>query len=244
MKLIVVLLLLFCFDVYAHHKQLHFALFTQRAENDAFWGPAEDFAQATQEQLNVKVSIYYARSSKSRMIENLNLAKLDGVDAVIFPNLKRSALAMLQYGESLEMPMFLFNANIAENNQRLAGKPRQFFSYWLASLMPDDEAAGYLLAKRLIHQARENQLTDTNSTVYMAGISGTITDSPAILRQQGLERAVKEDGNVELVQVVNAYWQQDTARFKATHLINRYPNIKVFWTASDLMSLGVYTQST
>ncbi|WP_087025536.1 ABC transporter substrate-binding protein [Thaumasiovibrio subtropicus] len=223
----------------SHKSDLHFVLITQRAENDAFWGPTEEFARAVNNNLNITITIMYARSSKAKMLENLHKAKRMGADGVIFPNLKRSALDMLELAEELEIPVILFNADISDENQALAGNPQQKFKYWVARVMPDDEGAGYLLAKSLIAQARHKGLADADGHVKIVAINGTITDSPAILRAEGLYRAVKEDGNASVVQHVHAFWEQDTARFKAARLQTRFPDSRAYWAASDLMAIGI-----
>jgi ABC-type sugar transport system substrate-binding protein len=240
MKFVITLFLILYFSfATAGDKPLHFALFTQRAEGDAFWGVAENFAKATQQQLNVKITVYYAHGSKQKMLENLQIANRDHVDAVLFPNLKMSAYDLIEQAESLHLPVFLFNADIEERHRKTSGNPGQFFHYWLGSMMPDDENAGYLLGKQLIGRARQLTLNEKNGHVYIVAINGTITDSPAIDRLNGLKRAIAEDGNATLQQSVYSFWEKDIARTQATHLHLRYPNVRVFWGASDLISIGI-----
>jgi ABC-type sugar transport system substrate-binding protein len=54
-----------------------------------------------------------------------------------------------------------------------------------------------------------------------------------------LQRSIKEDGNSELVQSLYAFWLLETAAYKAFYLSKRYPDVNVYWTASDLMAIGV-----
>ncbi len=223
----------------AGDKNLHFALFTQREERDAFWGPTEEFAKASQQQLNVKISVYYARRSKQRMLDNLKIAKADGVDAVIFPNLTSVAYDLIRRAELLKLPVLLFNADIADKYRRLAGYPREKYSFWLASLMPDEQEAGYILGKALINRARELGLQDSSGFVNLVALNGIMKDSLGSLRFNGLEQAVAEDSKVNLLASVQADWEQDTARRHAGYLTKMYPNIHVFWAASDLMAIGV-----
>ena len=220
-------------------KPLHVALFTPRSAQDAFWGPAEAFAKATEQQLNIVISVYYSRDSRKRMLENLLQAKEDGVDAVIFPNFKRNAYEMIRSAERLQLPVFLLNADITDKNRSLIGEPQQKYKYWLASLIPADESAGYLLGKSLIKRARELELQNSDGKVNIVAINGTLADSPAIDRLKGLKRAVADDGNVEILQSVHSYWRQDTARYQANRLFQRFPVIHVYWAASDLIAIGI-----
>ncbi|WP_028863035.1 ABC transporter substrate-binding protein [Psychromonas aquimarina] len=220
-------------------QPLHFALLSARDSQDAFWGPVEDFAQQAAKQLDIKLSILYIKDSKRNMFNLLAKAKELNVDAVIFPNLGQIALQLIKEAEQQQLPVFLYNSDITEKNKPLAGNPQQIYKYWLASLMPDDRQAGYLLGKYLIEQARLKNFADKNGSVQIIAINGSIADTPARQRLAGLRRAVKEDGNSNLIRSVHAYWLQKTAYYKAFRLSQRYPDTKVYWAASDLMAIGV-----
>jgi ABC-type sugar transport system substrate-binding protein len=62
---------------------------------------------------------------------------------------------------------------------------------------------------------------------------------PSILRKQGLERAVKGREDVRLNQIVFANWSKKLSSIKMKALYKRYPQTSIFWTASDLMAIGV-----
>ena len=220
-------------------KPLHFALISARGPQDVFWGPVEGFALQAAKQLDIKLSILYAKNSKREMLKLLTKAKELNIDAVIFSNFGKIALQLMKQAEQQQTPVLLFNSDLTEANKNRAGKPQQKFKYWLASLLPDDHQAGYLLGKHLIGQARQKSFIDKNGTVQIIAINGTIVDTSASQRLAGLQRAITEDGNSKLLQSVNAFWFKETAYYKARHLSQRYTNAKVYWAASDLMAIGV-----
>jgi ABC-type sugar transport system substrate-binding protein len=220
-------------------QPLHFALFSPRYSEDAFWEPVEGFAKQAAQQLNIKLSIWHTNNSKREMFKMLKKAKQLNVDAVIFPNVGLVALQMMKEAEQLQLPFLLFNSDLIGDDIQLAGKPQQKYKYWLATLMPDDIQAGYLLGKHLIGQARQKNLTDKNGVVQIIAINGSIADTPAQQRLAGLQRAIEEDGNSNLLRNVYAYWLQQKAYYKAIHLSLRYPDTNVYWAASDLMAIGV-----
>lgn len=218
---------------------LHFALFSPRDTQDAFWQPAEEFAKQTALQLNIKLSIWHTKGSKVGMFKLLEKAQKNNVDAVIFPNVGKLALQMIKEAEQQKMPLLLLNADLRDDDIVLAGKPQQKYKYWLASLMPNDHQAGRLLGKHLIEQARDKNLVDKNGVVQIIAINGAIADTPAQQRLAGLQKAIEEDGNSKLIRISYAYWLQKSAQYKAAHLAQRYPETSVFWTASDMMTIGV-----
>lgn len=218
---------------------LHFALFSPRSAQDAFWGPLEAFMKQAGKQLNVKVSVLYLHNSKRDMLKFIDKAKAIDVDAVIFANIGQTAFPLMKNAEEQKLPFLLFNADLLGDNLQIAGEPQQNFKYWIASLMPDDHQAGYLLGKYLIAQARKGGLTDKNGTVQVIAINGPLANTAAQQRTEGLLQAIKEDGNSNLLRSLTADWRQNTAYYKATHLLRRYPNANVYWAASDLMAIGV-----
>ncbi|WP_028863036.1 ABC transporter substrate-binding protein [Psychromonas aquimarina] len=220
-------------------QPLHFALISATDSQDPFWRPVEDFARQAAEQLNVELTVLYTKSLKRNNIKLLSKARELNVDAVIIPNQGQLALKLIKEAERHQLPVFLFNSDITPKNRKSAGNPQQKFQYWLASLIPDDHQAGYLLGKYLIKQARLNNLTDKNGTVQIVAINGSFLETPSEFRLAGLQRAIVEDGGSNLLRSVYAYWLQETAYDKALALSQRYPETKIYWTASDLMAIAV-----
>jgi ABC-type sugar transport system substrate-binding protein len=133
----------------------------------------------------------------------------------------------------------LFNSDLTEADQELAGKPQQQFKYWLASLMPDDQLAGYLLGKHLIKQAQQKNLTDENGIVQIIAVNGAMISSAAQQRLAGLQKAIAEDDKSNLLRTLDAGWEPETAGYKTERLAQRYPNANVYWVASDAMTIAV-----
>jgi hypothetical protein len=105
-------------------------------------------------------------------------------------------------------------------------------------MLPDDEGAGYELAKILIDRAKRDPRFTRNGHVSLAAFAGRSVDGAAVLRNLGLQRAVAEDPLVRLVQVVPAAWDRVAARAKIPLLLGRYPDITAIWAANDGMAMG------
>ncbi|PKG38506.1 ABC transporter substrate-binding protein [Psychromonas sp. Urea-02u-13] len=219
---------------------LHFALLTPGEAGDAFWSLNEDFAFAVAKDLGFKLTVFHGKSSKKHMLINLQKAADLGVDAVIFSNTEAVAAQFIAKAEALQLPTLLFNADIGTEQSPNISDPQQHFKYWLASLMPDDYQAGYLLAKSLIKQAKLKSLTNEQGIIEVVAINGSIGNGPSTQRLAGLQAAVQEEEGSKIVQVVYAEWEQEKAIYQTKRLNQRYPQAKVFWAASDLMAIGVY----
>ena len=181
---------------------LSFMMITQRLAEDPFWGVVEDIAIAASKDFDIDLHIRHAESDRSNLLKFVDEAAKSKLDAVIFPNFKNVAPEIIELAEKLEIPVFLFNAGVLSKNLPRTGKPREKFKFWIGESLPNDEFAGFLLAKTLIAQAKQQNLFDANGIVQIVGITGTVSEMPSLLRKQGLERAVREDKRALLNQVV------------------------------------------
>jgi len=73
----------------------------------------------------------------------------------------------------------------------------------------------------------------------MLGITGIRSTTSASQREKGLHRALAENNEIELLQVVAARWFSHIAKQKYELLIGRYGAVDAVWVANDPMALGV-----
>jgi ABC-type sugar transport system substrate-binding protein len=145
---------------------------------------------------------------------------------------------LLEIAEQAKVPVFVINAGLLDEDRRRVGGPREHYKYWIGQMLPDDEAAGYELAKILIDRARLDQRFNRNGQVSLAAFSGRVVDGAAVQRNLGLQRAVAGNPLVKLVQVVPAAWDRAAARAKIPLLLERYPDVTAIWAANDGMAMG------
>lgn len=211
------------------------ALFSTRAPGDMFWGPFEDFMRAACDDLGMELTVYYAEGDHFKLLEQARsvLADPQKADFLVVANFKRQAIKVLELAEKAKRPVFIVNSGLFPEDN--AGAPRQKFHSWIGELLPDDEAAGALLARILLSRASVAE----DGLYHMLAIEGNPSDSASIERLKGLKRSLEGRSDVLLEQIVPAHWEPEQAREKFTILKKRYPLANVCWTASDGMALGV-----
>lgn len=237
------LMLALCFGYIqgAAAEKLKVAFFNPQTENDTFWKPVTEFMQAACEDLGMELDVYVADFNYPRMLRQVRKAvnSPDKPDFLVFKNFRQQAPKILEAAERAEVPAFLFNAGLLPENTKRYGKPREHFTYWIGQMIPDDERAGYDLAKILFEGARKKSLTDSDGNIQAVGMSGPVADTPAILRNEGFRRAAAEEPDVFVHQIIATEWQRAEARGKFPRLIKRYPDSTVAWAANDPISLGI-----
>lgn len=225
---------------YGDDRPIRVAYFNPHNADDPFWLPVERFMRAAANDLNIEVTTYVAAHNRATMIDQVRQAVMakDKPDFIVFKNFKSNAPEILNIAELNGVKSFIFNAGLTNEERAKNGGPREHYRQWVGQMLPGDELAGYNLATALIKRARDLGLFDNDGKVVMTGLTGNLSDSAAIERNKGLERALEENPDVVFHQLVPARWDRAQAAQKAEGLFRRYPNIAVIWAANDPMALG------
>lgn len=208
-----------------------------RTTDDMFYGPVVRFMQSAANDLGVELNIIEAEDDHTTVDDKVrsDLELSSAADAVIVVSVKESGASILKVCQEYGVPLMIENSAILDQT---VGQPREFFSTYIGEMLPDDEMAGYKLAKYLI----EISPRASDGKVYLVAISGPYGTSASIEREKGLKRAIAEHKDVVLLQIVRANWERQKAARVFSGLKKRYPHIRAVWTASDGMALGVADQ--
>ncbi len=129
---------------------------------------------------------------------------------------------------------FLILNDLTDEQKETAGKPREKYSNWIGTLIPDNVDAGYQIAKPLLKEA----VAIHGDNIQILAVSGSRETPASVLREEGLAKALAEFDSVELLQIVYGEWEEEIAYETTLGLIYRYPEIKAVWNANDLMAEG------
>ena len=217
-------------------------LLTGSRENVPFWELFADFMRHASDDLDIKVKVLYAENSLQRMATMIReeCSQENKPDAVVVQAFKVSGQSSLRIANQNQVPVFLVNSGLSEEQKTQVGPPRGQLRYWIGEMIPDDEGAGFQLANELIDEALRRGRVGPDGRVHLIGINGTVSDFASIKREAGLLRAAKaRSKDAVLHQVIEANWERDRAQKRCRILHRRYPHTTVVWTASDHMALGV-----
>jgi len=207
---------------------------------EPYWTMANEVMQQAAASLDVELEIltterdYLAQIS---LIEELGQRSAESrPDYLIIAAEKSMLPGQLEAADAAGIPVFLaFNSALGDREK--VGYPRQRFSLWLGSLTPDAEEGGYLAARALISHAIKALPDD--SSLGMIALAGDRSTHTSRQRNQGLLRALEEFPQVTLHQQVYADWSYGKALGQSTHLLRRYPQAQLVWSANDLQAFAV-----
>jgi len=205
-----------------------------------FWDNLVGAMQTAAQQLEINFTNDVAVKPEEMVSEVTRLVNgPDRPDYLILSMHGTSHTTLLKIAEDAKVPVFVINAGLLEEDKKQYGGPREHFKYWIGQMLPDEERAGYDLARTLLDRAEESGKSLPGGSLEIMALGGREEDFPAVLRLAGLGRAVANDHAAALERIVPANWSQDEAKARTPLILERFPNTKVIWAANDAMALGV-----
>lgn len=231
-------LFLFSISAYAE-KKLNFALFASRDSIDPFFSNSIDFAKASAESLGFNIEQFYANGDHYLMAEQLKEAiNSKRFDAFILMNFKNNLSKTTKICEENNVKYFVYNAGFVIDENY--GSPREKLNNWLGEMIPDNEQAGFMLAKKIIDKTP--YLKDGKK--HILAFSGNMADQAAIKRANGLLRYVNSNKKVDLDQLLYIpNWSREVAVERFLFLHKRYPDTLSYWAVSDNIAIGIYEEA-
>lgn len=157
-------------------------------------------------------------------------------DYLIVAAEKGTLAAQLELAHAAGIPVFLAFNTVRPTERALVGYPRERFPSWIGSLAPEAEEGGYQSARELIVFILAT--LPEGESVDMIAIAGDRSTDTSLKRNEGMLRAVAEFPQVRLRQQVHADWSGEKAAEQAAELFRRYPDVRLVWSASEILAFG------
>lgn len=211
------------------------AFFSPGTDDNSFWNNLVAVTQAACNDLQVNLEVYYSDDNPDKLASNLQTvtSRIDKPDAVLLPAMAGNGNRFLKITDQNGVATMVFNIGV---NTDMTGQPRQNFKHWIGQITPNDVDAGYKLARKLIKAAGKAY---PSQPIKIYALTGRKKDAPTIDRVSGLKQAVNEFPQAQLVQLDYSNWTAEEAIELSRAALNNNPDIKVFWSASDLMALSM-----
>ncbi|MEE4225536.1 ABC transporter substrate-binding protein [Pseudomonas viridiflava] len=206
-------------------------------ESDGYWRSYVRVMQSAARTTDMTLTVLYSDRDTRKLLA-MARETLQGKarpDYLLFSNELNVAPEILRLSLGSGVKLFAVNNTLTADQIRIIGDLPMRYPDFIGSLVGNDEEGGYLTAKRLIslypHQPG-------GGTVEMLAFSGTNTTPVSLYREQGLRRALAEHPEVHLRQIVLSGWLRYRALEQARVLFNRYPDIRLVWSANEQMAFG------
>ncbi len=202
--------------------------------DEPFWLGYSAFMQAAANDLGMQLQVIYGERDPQRLLRNARnvLASENKPDYLLFVNEMYTAPELLRLFADSPIKLFSLHSTLTLEQQQMIGGSRGQYRNWIGSLVPNDEQAGYWMAKALIAKLQGRSA----SLLAFAGARDTPSSS---LREDGLRRALREHPEIKLQQLLFGEWTRQRAYEQAQLMLPRYPDVQLVWSANDEMAFGV-----
>jgi len=202
---------------------------------ETFWVSYAQFMQAAAKDLGLDLRVRYGERDPHNTLAQARevLQGSERPDYLVLVNEQYVAPQILRMAQGSGVKLLVVTSALTADQVRLLGA-RDGINL-IGSLVADEEEAGYLMLKDMLRQ--HGQVAPGESLDLLA-FSGIKTTPVALLREQGMHRALAEHPEVRLRQLVYGEWSRERAFEQATQLFKRYPQTALVWSANDQMALG------
>ncbi|MEG3000041.1 MAG: ABC transporter substrate-binding protein [Comamonas sp.] len=211
--------------------------------NEAYWVAVTQVMQQAARSLGMQLEVIYAERNRLLPVELVKEVAQRPARTkpqyLVLTNDYSTAPEMLRTLEGAGIPVFMAFSGVQGDLRGQTGRPRERYPFWLGSLEPRGEDAGYLTARALIDKARtQSQLRGADGKWHFMAVAGDRSTTVSVARNNGMRRAVQEAPDVVFTQEVYGEWRRDRAQEQAKVLYKRYPDAKLVWAGSDQMAFG------
>jgi ABC-type sugar transport system substrate-binding protein len=202
---------------------------------ETFWVSYAQFMQAAAKDLGLDLRVRYGERDPHNTLTQARevLQGSERPDYLVLVNEQYVAPQILRMAQGSGVKLLVVTSALTSDQVRLLGAHDGI--NLIGSLVADDEQAGYLMLKDML---RQHGRVAPGESLDLLAFSGIKTTPVALLREQGMHRALAEHPEVRLRQLVYGEWSRERAFEQATQLFKRYPQTALVWSANDQMALG------
>jgi ABC-type sugar transport system substrate-binding protein len=231
--------LLWILPVFAQHPPKVTFLAPNPEGAQMFWTQSIGIMKAVADDLQIDLKIIYSRPGsyhqKKDGLEVLESRPLPDYFLTIY--LLEATRHHLKLAEQSGVLSFVFNAGVVPEDREEVGRPREKYRLWIGQMIPDDRQAGYLLADKLIDQAKIAGKTGSDGKVHLISLGG-LGASIDKFRENGLTERINERKDSVLDRTILTGWSQSVAYDETIKALEKFPTAGVIWCVSDTTALA------
>lgn len=205
-----------------------------------FWKDVRDTMQAAADQFGYELIVFDSDRDSKKMIESAGkVFTLDPApDYIIAVNEYQQGTRIVLEAEKRGIPVVMLLNDLTDQQKGTHGYPGKDFDNWILSLTPDNERAGYDIAKSLIDAARLQSENQQPRPLCLISIAGDRTTPASLQRLEGLDHALSRFPLLKEQRRLVANWSYDEAYRQTENWLNRGGCVDAIWAANDDIALG------
>jgi len=213
---------------------------------EAFWLQVSATMQAAATQLGIDLDIRYTNREYNKALATADdiLTRRPLPDFLIATNDIGAGGPIVKRADAAGVPVILLSNDLDHKDWAEFGEPRTKYRSWLGSIVPDHEGGGYGIAESVLSEAAKLKNSRPLRLLALAGDADTPANND---RVRGLRRALEVmrdllgEGSVELIDVVNLDWTENSAETWVRGFLKDHPRIDAVGAVNDPTAFGAIT---
>ncbi len=205
-------------------------------KQNPFWHLVEQATVKAASDLNINLQVVDTNNNPLRPVRVLSslVNSSHKPDAVLFPNMKNTGKAILELLEKHKIYSVIYDNGFSPRDNM--GKPGQHYRYWLGEIVVNNYEASRQLTHELIDEALKR--FPDQRPLPMVVLDGSPSSRAAAQRLLGMfDALVSYKDQVDIQQIFHTRYNPTHAYTATISAKQRYPEIRVIWTANDAMAL-------
>lgn len=214
---------------------LHVVLLVSNKQNP-FWQMVETAAVKAASDLQIKLQVIDINGNPLRPVRVLSslVNSSHKPDAVLFPNIKNTGKAVLELLEKHKIYSVIYDNGFSPKDNM--GNPGQYYRYWLGEVEVNNYEASRQLTREVIESALKR--FPNHRPLPMVVFDGGSSSRASAQRLLGMfDALVDYKEQVEIRQIFRTRYNPSHAYTATISATQRYPEIRVIWSANDAMAL-------
>ncbi|MBL4798117.1 MAG: ABC transporter substrate-binding protein [Oleispira sp.] len=207
--------------------------------DQGFWFDVTETMSAAASQLGFELEVYYSDRQWIKMVRNAEavINGSDKPDFLILVNEYQEGARLLAMANKAGIPTLMLLNSLTPEQHSIYDASGDPLENWIASITPDNEVAGYEMAKSLLPVTQPSQEGDL-TPIPLLTLAGDNNTPASQSRLEGLDRALNEFPQLKEQRRISVNWSEDEA-YKRTRLwLASGEHLGAVWAANDAIALG------
>lgn len=205
-----------------------------------FWKDVRDTMQAAADQFGYELIVFDSNRKSNMMIENAQkvFALEPAPDYIIAVNEHQQGVRIVLEAEEHGIPVIMLLNDLTDEQKATYGGPGKGNDHWIMTLTPDNERAGYDIARSLIDGARMGRRNHQPESLCLLSLAGDRQTPASLQRLRGLDHALSQFPVLKEERRAVANWSYEEAYHQTESWLDEGGCVDVVWAANDDIALG------
>ncbi|WP_297009987.1 ABC transporter substrate-binding protein [Thalassospira sp.] len=218
----------------------HIAFINPGYGDRGFWKDVRDTMQAAADQFGFQLTVFDSDRDWAMMAESANrvFAMNPPPDYIIAVNEHQQGTRIVLEAQERGIPVLMLLNDLTEEQKKRYGRPGAELTTWIATLVPDNERAGFEIAQSLITAARDADRGRIPENICLLSLTGDSVTPASLLRIDGLDTALERYPVLREQRRLVANWSFEEAYRRTADWLETDGCLDAVWAANDNIALG------